>query len=253
MEFSQFFGGVNKKRNNFNNDKKKNDNIDRKFMERKKRNIQIDKNLLKNLKIDNSFVENAIKKINEYRKLHGVEPLIQDDYLIKRAFILSKKKLTNYFSEDFLYKDGDDLGCNFEKCEDDIKAEKLIEKWYQENKSYNFIEPIELECNNFTQMIWKNTKRFGIGYYHEKEKNKIYCVALFHPAGNIPGEYKKNVLKKRKEISDLENPKKIQEKSANEIGGKLSEIFSIKIIITLLSMIIIIYVLRKLYIEHIFD
>ena len=79
--------------------------------------------------------------------MHGVNPLIQDDYLIKRAFILTQKKLTNFKSEDFLYKDGEDLGIIFEKSEKKIDVEKLIDNWYNENRNYNFIEPIELECN----------------------------------------------------------------------------------------------------------
>ena len=201
------------KLNNYNNRnllekrkdiKKSEKSIEYKLLEIRKRNIQIEKKSLKDLKIDNIFVEKALKKNNNYRKLHGIPELISDDYLIKRAFILAKKKLTNFISEDLSYKDGSELGANIIKCENGLTPEKLMDKWYSENKKYNYIEPIELENNNFTQMIWKNSKRFGIGYYYQQEKEienkqenkQYYYVALYYPAGNIPGEYKKNVFKR---------------------------------------------------------
>ena len=246
-----------------------------KIFERKKRNIQIEKKYLENLKIDNQFVEKATKKINDYRKLHGINPLIQDDYLNKKAFILAEKKQTNLIYEDLLYKDSEDIGINFGITEKELEVEKLIDNWYNENKNYNFIEPIELECNNFTQMIWKNSKKFGIGYYYSPEKieeknpenKKYYYAALFYPAGNIPGEYKNNVFKKKVEknksnkdkIRDKlidENEKQIKkeiEPKNKEIIGKDSlELYKIntkKIIKIFILLILIVYNLRKLYIE----
>ena len=47
-----------------------------------------------------------------------------------------------------------------------------MEKWYEENIYYNYEKPEELECNNFTQMIWKHSTNFGIGYYRLNEKDK---------------------------------------------------------------------------------
>jgi len=253
-----------------NEDKKGGDIIEHKMIERKKRNIQIETKYLENVEINKEFVEKALKRINEYRKLHGVNPLIQDDYLIKRAFILTQKKLTNFKSEDFLYKDGEDLGIIFEKSEKKIDVEKLIDNWYNENRNYNFIEPIELECNNFTQMIWKNSSKFGIGYFfsQENEENKkYYYAALFYPAGNIPGEYKGNIFKKRTEKNKLKDDK-IKDKKNNrnelplkeEIGYENQEIGEKEFIIQIkintkniikffILLIFIVYNLRKIIIE----
>ena len=103
-------------------------------------------------------------------------------------------------------------------------------------KKYNYIEPElnELECHNFTQMVWKNSKKFGIGYYlpkvntqknnsepdnnnneaiEEGKKNiEIYYIALFYPAGNKPGEYGDNVLK-RNFKNNINNGGEDQEKN----------------------------------------
>ena len=39
----------------------------------------------------------------------------------------------------------------------------LYKSW--EKNDYDFQDPKEFECRNFTQMIWKNSEKFGIGYY----------------------------------------------------------------------------------------
>ena len=264
---NSFLYSYGNKSNDKKNEEKKGENIIKfKIIERKKRNIQIEKEYLDNLKIDNEFVEKALNKINEYRKLHGVNPLVQDDYLIKRAFILAQKKLNNFKSEDLLYKDSEDLGTNFEKTEEELDVEKLMDNWYNENKSYNFIEPIELECNNFTQMIWKNSSKFGIGYFcsQENEENKkYYYAALFYPAGNIPGEYKNNIFKKRIEKDKLKDEKNRDKKNIrneqpvkneNEEYNEKEFIIQIKmntknIIKLFILLILIVYNLRKIFIE----
>ena len=246
MEYNFLFSSRYSSNNKNKNDKEKEYNIEYKILERKKRSIQIEKKYLQNIKIDNNFVEKALNKINEYRKLHGVNLLSTDDYLVKRAFLLAQKKLTDFTGEDFLYKNGEDLGINLEKCEKELDVGKLMDNWYNESKNYNYIEPIELECNNFTQMIWKNSQKFGIGYYRSQDKNeeenpknnKYYYVALFYPAGNIPGEYKSNIPKKQVEKNNLKssiniNKKEIQikkeivSKNKEEIGKEVIEQYKI--------------------------
>ena len=201
------------------NDQRDTDNIDYSIVEQdKKRKNEIDKKF-KNLKIDKTFVDSAIKAINDKRGNHGVKSLELDDYLNLRAFILAKEFLTKgtINNENLLYINREDLGMNLKMSNKKLEAEELMENWYEENKDYNYENPEELNCNNFTQMIWKGSEKFGIGYYHlnEKELDKknqsIYIninsfgedsqkeyefcyIALYYPAGNIIGEYKNNVL-----------------------------------------------------------
>ena len=209
------------------NDQKEN-KIEKEIIETtKKRKNEIDKKKYKNLDIDKNFIENALKENNKFRDMHGVKPLELDDYLNKRAFILANELLTKgeFDNENLLYKNREDLGMNIKMSNEDIEAEKLMEIWYEENRGYNYQEPDELECNNFTQMIWKNSVKFGIGYCHllrkkENVKNinidnteenneiknpKIYqfCyIALYYPVGNKPGEYKDNVKEKKQKKKD---------------------------------------------------
>ena len=131
------------------------------------------------------------------------------------AFILAKQYLTEGTLENnnLKYKNHEELGMNVLSNDEMLDGDKLMNKWYDEiNKPYNFIEPNEFECSNFTQMIWKQSEYFGCGYYclevkeqKESDKNenqgkiqfskKYYYVELYYPAENQPGEFKNNVLK----------------------------------------------------------
>ena len=208
-----------KKGNNKRGKKKENDcrSIDL----NKERDNVIGKEKLKNLKnlIDDEkkkFNQLALKQNNQYRKLHRVEPLKFDEYLYKRAFIIAQQYLTEETidNENLSYKNGKELGMNAKIFKEKLDEKKLMGLWYKENEKYNYKNPKELECNNFTQMIWKDSKKFGIGYYslpengkgkesakkknenknNEKKPEIYYYVALYYPAGNLPDEYEKNVL-----------------------------------------------------------
>ena len=185
-----------------------------------KKNNEIDKIKNKTIKIDTNFTNEALIANNDFRIKHGVKPLKLDDYLNKKAYILSEEFLTKgeFENENLLYENFEELGMNVKMSNKKLDAEILMKKWYEENNDYNYKDPQELESNNFTQMIWKNTKKFGIGYYHldeqdfekiKKKNNNIqksteetnqkyyeFCyIALYYPAGNIPGEYIDNVNK----------------------------------------------------------
>ena len=182
-----------------------------------KRKNEIDKKIIKNIFVDEIFVENALKKNNEYRQNHGVEILELDEYLNKRASILAKELLINgeFNNENLLYKNCDELGMNVKLSNEILEPEILMKIWYEENQSYKYKFPEDFECNNFTQMMWKNSKKFGIGYYQSNIKNKnnniiqenntkkelseyAFCyIALYYPAGNKPGEYENNVFKEK--------------------------------------------------------
>ena len=116
-----------------------------------------------------------------------------------------------------------------------LNGKQLMSKWYEEKNDYDFQDPKQFECCNFSQMIWKNSKKFGIGYYilEEEDENKKrnnrninekkeseyendnqsiennnpskkYCyVALYYPEGNKPGEYEENVPKTKKIRNDF--------------------------------------------------
>ena len=69
--------------------------------------------------------------------------------------------------------------------------------WYEGKNKYDIENDINNkknieEINNFTQLIWKNTKEVGFGFTNDTEGN-FYAMALYSPKGNIKGQYENNV------------------------------------------------------------
>ena len=145
------------------------------------------------IKIQNeNFNLEVLNEINKYRLKHGVEELIEDDNIN----MISQKYSEKLARESELelsgnkYK-GEDLGEIIFCCQSEISPKELVDIWYNEG-SYNYFNKKE-EANNFTQMIWKNSKSFGIGHTLTKD-NKIYVVVNFYPEGNVKGQFSKNVF-----------------------------------------------------------
>ena len=194
---------------------------------------------IKDFTYDMKFIEDALKTNNEFRELHGVEELKQDEYLIDRAHILAKQLLIeeSYDNSNMKYKNGEDLGMNNLITEKKLDGNQLMNKWYEEKNEYNFQENNGDECTNFTQMIWKNSQKFGIGYFsidksdlkerrsnpsklnddiekvsnkgsdnpqnkNNKPSKKFCYVALYYPTGNKVDKYKENVFKTKKTRND---------------------------------------------------
>ena len=145
------------------------------------------------VKIQNeNFNLEVINEINKYRLKHGVEELIEDDNINK----ISQKYSEKLARESELelsgnkYK-GEDLGEIIFCCKSEISPKELVDIWYKEgSNNYNYKKE---ETNNFTQMIWKNSKSYGIGHTLTKD-NKIYIVVNFYPEGNVKGQFSKNVF-----------------------------------------------------------
>ena len=171
--------------------------IEFKSFENTQKTNEIDKKKSKDLKIDNTFVKDALNINNEFRIMHRMKKLEMDDYLNKKACILAEEFLTKgeFENESLLYKNFEELGMNMKLSDKQLSAEKLMKKWYEEKNDYDYKNPQELDCNNFTQMIWKSSEICGVGYYHLTEEYEFCYIALYYPAGNIPGKYEENVNK----------------------------------------------------------
>jgi len=63
--------------------------------------------------------------------------------------------------------------------------------WLTEQKDYlyqPFGQPTNQPIGHYTQMIWKNTKKMGVGIAH-CSNGGLLVVANYYPAGNWVGEY----------------------------------------------------------------
>uniref|UniRef100_A0A8D0FB80 GLI pathogenesis related 2 n=1 Tax=Strix occidentalis caurina TaxID=311401 RepID=A0A8D0FB80_STROC len=120
------------------------------------------------------FAEEVLKAHNDYRKKHGVPPLKLCKKLNRGAQQyaeeLATTRVLKHSSESANGKCGENLA------------------W----ASYD-------QPGHFTAMVWKNTKKMGVGKASASD-GSTFVVARYDPAGNVvnPGYYEENVLPPRK-------------------------------------------------------
>uniref|UniRef100_A0A8C3DCT2 GLI pathosis related 2 n=1 Tax=Corvus moneduloides TaxID=1196302 RepID=A0A8C3DCT2_CORMO len=116
----------------------------------------------------------VLKAHNDYRKKHGVPPLKLCKKLNRGAQLyaeeLATTRVLKHSSESANGKCGENLA------------------W----ASYD-------QSGHFTAMVWKNTKKMGVGKASASD-GSTFVVARYDPAGNVvnPGYYEENVLPPRK-------------------------------------------------------
>ena len=147
-----------------------------------------------NINIINSFRKEALKKHNEYRVKHKVPDLKLNENLNEMAQKYANHLLDSQSKKNFpinIYNNDSNLGENI-MISTKKNAEEMCETWYSESKNYDFnINKFQKGTGHFTQLIWKETKEVGFGFKFDGDN---FCgVAYYNPAGNILGEFTKNV------------------------------------------------------------
>lgn len=76
-----------------------------------------------------------------------------------------------------------------------IPAFKATNAWYSEVSRYDYDTPgYRPNIAHFSQIVWKNSKRLGVGYAYAKEGRKLYVAAQYGPPGNYGFAFAENVL-----------------------------------------------------------
>lgn len=91
-------------------------------------------------------------------------------------------------------KAGENLSWSSDTSLDGVEAVKIAtQRWYDEIKNYDFNRDKTKggTVGHFTQVMWKDSKKLGMGFF--KNRNGIYIVGVYLPAGNN-GHNKQNVL-----------------------------------------------------------
>ena len=153
-------------------------------------------NRMENLPFDISkFRNEALNIHNKLRIKHGSPELILNEELNELAQNYADK-IINYEDRKIfpspIFHDSL-LGENILLSKKQ-NAEYICNKWYTECKDYNYNENKYQERSlHFTQIVWKETSQVGFGFVLNNEN---FCsVALYYPAGNVLGEFEKNVTK----------------------------------------------------------
>ena len=90
-------------------------------------------------------------------------------------------------------KIGENIAMSTVKTEG-LSGDQLARLWYQEKQFYNKENnSLQLLSENFTQMVWKDTKEVGFGISQTKTGEWV-AVANYYPSGNVNGKFQENVL-----------------------------------------------------------
>lgn len=65
----------------------------------------------------------------------------------------------------------------------------IVKAWFDEYSNYNIKN--ESSAIHFSQLVWKNSKKLGVG--HAYTGQKLFVVAFYKPPGNIRGQFNTNV------------------------------------------------------------
>ncbi|KAL0266620.1 UNVERIFIED_CONTAM: hypothetical protein PYX00_009113 [Menopon gallinae] len=152
---------------------------------------QIDEKELEKLNDD------CIKCHNAYRERHGVPPLTFSKELAAYAQNWAEELADN---QRFEHRKNGAAGENlfmFYSSDSSVivSAGQACDSWYSEIKKFQFgKEPRNMDAGHFTQMIWKETKKVGMGRARGPTGKQI-IVANYDPPGNLLGTFATNVPK----------------------------------------------------------
>jgi uncharacterized protein YkwD len=79
-----------------------------------------------------------------------------------------------------------------------VSVKTAVKSWYDEIALHDFKHPTySAATGHFTQMVWRATKKMGLGVALSPDGREVYFVTNYYPAGNITnaGYFEKNVLR----------------------------------------------------------
>lgn len=144
------------------------------------------------------FAQKVLRFHNDYRRKHGVQEL----KLCPELCQISQEWADTLAREDrFAYRPNSTYGENIYCLWSSDRSSSAIPKdvcrsWYEENREHNYgIEPRgSFKAGQFTQMIWKSTKKLGVGLAKTR-RGKVLVVCNYHPRGNTVGQFLSNVMR----------------------------------------------------------
>ena len=143
------------------------------------------------------FRKAILTKHNYYRQLHQVGNLERDSTLESIA-----QKTADYMKENDNFSfatdkyNGKAIGQNLFWYWGSFTGEKIADMWYESESQYNYDSPgYSSSTGDFTQIVWKNTKKIGCGYACTGKE--CYGICTYYPAGNYLNQFAANVFPKK--------------------------------------------------------
>jgi len=143
------------------------------------------------------FQLQSLKTHNIFRSRHKVCSLVLDEGLCRKAAEYAEY-LAN--TDTFEHSGDPDNGENlYWSWSSDprwvVEGEEPVRSWYDESKEYDYTrEPVSADTGHFTQLVWSDTTKLGVGVTQSSKTGKFYVVMKYFPPGNYVGRYRQHVL-----------------------------------------------------------
>ncbi|CAF4716134.1 unnamed protein product, partial [Rotaria sp. Silwood2] len=147
------------------------------------------------------FQNDSLDIHNILRARHCVPPLVLNEEINIRAQIyaehLARKDGKLIHSTDRHDLFGENLYAITRKSPiTNLSAAKVTLTWYAEVALYDYNKPgYNKSIGHFSQIVWKDTERLGVGYATAREGRKMFVVAQYGPPGNYDFEFSTCVLR----------------------------------------------------------
>ncbi|CAL4065924.1 unnamed protein product, partial [Meganyctiphanes norvegica] len=165
--------------------------------------------------INSEFIQSCLDSHNVYRARHSAPHLELSQKLCNLAQNWANELAhSGCFRHQQIPDLGENIYCrstNLLKINQvvtmaDIKGEEVASHWYNSNRQYKYgknSNVLQSSAGPFTQMVWKKTQVIGFGKARG-QSGKIFVVAYYAPAGNIPYQFDNNVQPLNSESITLE-------------------------------------------------
>ena len=149
------------------------------------------------------MIKEMLKLHNFHRARHCSPPLVISNRLNGTAQSYAEYlAATSTFEHSHMDLDGEGLGENLYMAwisygPVKVDAKAAMKSWYDEISMHDFNKPkFSTETGHFTQLVWKGSKKLGVGVALSPNGREVYIVTHYFPAGNIvgPGYFERNVL-----------------------------------------------------------
>ena len=149
------------------------------------------------------YLSDMLQLHNYYRARHSASPLTISQRLnhIAQAYA-EHLAATSKFEHSGNKLENESLGENLymqwiSRGRVQATARDAMKSWYDEIELHSFKRPkYSEETGHFTQLVWKSTRKMGVGVALSADGREVYMVVNYFPAGNIinHGYFESNVL-----------------------------------------------------------
>ncbi|XP_001659274.2 protein PRY1 [Aedes aegypti] len=145
------------------------------------------------------FKQEVLAEHNRIRAQHSAEPLVLDESMCRYAQSWANQLASrNTLQHRTEKKYGENLYAQFGKTQ--CSGEDAVQSWYKELKDYTFGQPDPgvkfSKVGHFTQVVWKSSKRLGVGMAIASGGKGVFVVCNYDPPGNFKNRYADNVAEK---------------------------------------------------------